>query len=158
MTAPASSKTPALRDPVEHAVRLLDQQAEAIDRLWAISERQRDLIAKGNTVELLQLLPTRRRWIDTVRAIAERLKPHAQGLTAAQPADAGWARARTLHQSVGERLEALRIRDREDCDALAKARKAVADERARLAAGRGTAQAYRAAPASTPPRFTDRVG
>ncbi|MEM7681067.1 MAG: hypothetical protein AAF288_03840 [Planctomycetota bacterium] len=170
MTAPAH--TPALREPVDHALRLLEQQSEAVGRLWALSEQQRELIEKGETLELLRLLPMRRRWIETIRAISQRLKPHQGLLASAESAGAPalLRQARSMHQQVSRRLEDLQKRDQQDCAALEVARKAVADERTRLSAGQNAARAYRpGAGAATgnpyspsngkpAPRFADRVG
>jgi len=148
-------------DPARWAPRLeriLDQQDALYAELDELGRRQSELIQRGDTEELLDVLGTRQRVIDQLGVSMEAFQPFGRRwdeLMAALPED----RRRRYTSRVEELSGVIRRiaeRDQEDQLALERQRAAVADEMASVSRGRSAVAAYGGGGRTAGPTYQDR--
>lgn len=153
-TLPLSPSNPA------GLIRLLTQQRDLYVQLKSLSDQQAALIAGGETERLLGLLAQRQRMVDALTRLNRDLAGYRKQMPDLQ-ADLPLAdreRVRALMDEVDELLHAIIEQDDRDRRQLQAAQKQVGAQLSHAARGGAAMQAYRAAPRSVDPRFTDRQG
>jgi hypothetical protein len=137
---------------------VLDRQIALFDELESESRDQSELIARGETDRLLEVLSRRQVLIDRIHELSRELAPfHERWESLAPSLPESW------REALGERFEAIegRVREiasRDDADraALEARRAAVRGELGSLGRGRAAAAAYGRTGGPVGPRVQDR--
>ncbi len=136
------------------AVELLRRHVAALDRLEELSNRQRDLIERGDTRGLLALLARRQEVTDELTGLAKKLEGVRRewpALRARLSADES-AAAQKLVDEVGVRMKRLIAADAEDARMLDIRKQQSRQGVSSMVAAQGALSAYGgSAAASAPP-------
>ena len=153
--------TPA--KPFEHdipaLVTLLTQQRDAYRQLSTLSDQQSDLIARGETEQLLTVLSQRQGLVDVVGQIHDKLAPYRQPWEqrSAALSDEQRPQVRQLLDEVETLLGYVLQQDDEARRQLEVAQKKIGSQLSEVARAGSALNAYKGA-ASTDARFTDKQG
>ena len=139
-------------------VDLLEHQRDLADRLEVLAERQRGLIASGDSGLLLSLLADRQEIMDELTAGQDRLRELAEATAApGAVAPGGRQRIQGLIDAIAARLNDVVRRDETDRVALEHLRDQTRESIEELGTARKAQRAY--APArSGRSRYADRQG
>ncbi len=157
MTQP--TPTPPPTQGAGPLLALLQEQRSVYLNLGALSQRQSDLIASGDTNGLLELLVQRQQVIERLAEINVRFEPYKRSWADFwEPLD-GPTRARLqgLIREVQTLVDQIMAQDDKDYAALAQCRDQVAQDAKRLNRGSAVNRAYGSTP-SAEARYADHQG
>jgi hypothetical protein len=127
--------------------RILESQRDLCTGLEAMSRRQAELIAAGDTDGLLGVLGERQGLVDEVAKLSEELEPlrAVWDRSASLLAPEIRGRVAGLVEEIGGLMEKINARDEADRVSLEQRRAVVAKELGEISRGRGALAAYGAA-------------
>jgi hypothetical protein len=156
-----TTKTPTAltRQDIPSLVALLTEQRDAYRQLSALGAQQGDLIAAGQTEQLLTVLSQRQTWVDRIGKLNEQLTPY----------HASWEQlSRSLDDQqrprIGQLLDEVKTllneqlqQDDKDREQLLAAQQKIGSQLSQTARTGSALHAYKGS-AATDARFTDRQG
>ena len=125
-------------------VRLLEEQLELCRTLEALSQRQSEIVAAGDTDELLRVLGERQSAIDAIQRFNDEMEPFRRdwGAIVARLDLPVRTRVRQMVAEVQALIATVAQRDERDGALLSRQRERIAAEMAGVSRGRGAVSAY----------------
>jgi sensor domain CHASE-containing protein len=152
----------SLADPqvVVALVTLLEEQRALFAQLRELSAQQASLVAEGAADELLAVLAQRQSAINDLMASNEKLEPYRRDWVRlyAELDEAQRRRVGALLQEVQQSLGAIIAQDERDRQSLQSQQSNISSELQGMTRVGSAVQAYRNAPRTVNPRFTDHQG
>jgi chromosome segregation ATPase len=123
--------------------RLLGEQAELLEHLASLGQRQRELGEREDPSELLALMDAREGVIERLGALGERVAPlRAQWREERPRMQPGGGEVETRAERVSRLAREIAERDARDQEAFAQRRASLAEELSRTGQGRRASGAY----------------